>query len=160
MLSTAFYETLPVKENELFKKLFDTFDEYYQPYFILIRHELSEKEMFDFCATWVNDHQSILEGADWFEVQQGLMLLTLDSDDQYPFDYLFRLLQKRLDTPLQLAIFRHNCLMSPYDTFKYTAQLLEKVMAESSGSFSVSINDFTDEDNWPGLGEYIKLPGQ
>ncbi|MGI0117906.1 hypothetical protein [Zooshikella sp. RANM57] len=155
MLSTKLFDSLEVDKNNNLKVLFDSFDDYYDPYFILISYIESTDLVFNLCSSWIRKNEDDLYGCDWFDVKENLMFICISCERDKVNEFVYELING-MKSITHISVFRHNCIGKPTETFKWTTQLLEETAQDSTNKSAVGINDFTDRENWPGIERYCE----
>ncbi len=154
MNSATQFQQLKLLENSELITLFNEFDAYYDPYFVLIKSPLVRTgEFVQLCRDWIPSHEDDLSGVDFNQLSDELLFFCISCDREV-MDSFISLIMDSVDTPVYLAIFRHNCLGDPMETLKWCSQLLEEAEANSIGESALGLNDFTDRENWPGIDKY------
>ncbi|GIU37273.1 ankyrin repeat domain-containing protein [Shewanella schlegeliana] len=153
MLSSHIFDRLEL--DDVLREHLDGLDSYDDPYFICIKLSTTAGKAIEVLIPEL-DHleQDIFA----FRLEPQLLLLSLECE----VDEIKSLSQMLLtafegnNITAQIAIFHHNCLGSPVETFKWSTQLLESLIEKSPNDSIVEFNDFCDRGNWPGLSAYIE----
>lgn len=140
------------------ENLYNSFDAYYQPYFILISCNGALQLVDEFCDQYIPDkaeESDDIYGADWFDLSSELYLVCISCERSMVDDFLEKIEQAAdaASALIHVSVFLHNCIGEPSDTFAWAVQLLEETIEGANGKSSIGINDFKDPD-WQGIEQY------
>jgi len=156
MLSNKIFDSLKI--SSALNGYLNSLDSYDDPYFMLISCEhdlvLATKGTVEIIKTLGDE----VYGCDVFELSASINLFSISGEtetiQQLSSDLVAQF--KAEELIVHISIFHHNCLGKPLETFKWSTQLLEQIIKESANCSGISINDFTDHQNWPGIEQYTQ----
>ncbi|MCK8044592.1 ankyrin repeat domain-containing protein [Shewanella sp. 1CM18E] len=153
MLSSNIFDGLELED--VLREYLAGLDDYDEPYFICIKLNISSESAIKMLIPKLDHLDDDIYA---FKLDKQLLLLSLECEVDEIKSLANMLLSAfaENDVIAQIAVFHHNCLGTPIDTFKWSTQLLEVLIDKSSSESIVEFNDFSDRVNWPGLSDYIE----
>jgi len=117
--------------NDRLSSLFESFDNYYDPYFMLVSDKETSIKVGGDCVQFIQSNLDEVYGADWFGLKPGLFLVCISCDREF-IDQITNTLADSCEVSLiHISIFRHNCLGIPSETFQWAVQLLKETIEQA-----------------------------
>lgn len=153
MLSSHIFDRLEL--DDVLRQHLDELDSYDAPYFICMKLSTTADKGIKLLIPEL-DH--IEQDIYAFRLEKQLLLLSLECevDEIKALSQMLLTAFEANNVTAQIAIFHHNCLGTPIETFKWSTQLLETLIEKSPEESIVEFNDFCDHGNWPRLSAYIE----
>ena len=155
MLSSKIFNS--IENTEVLETYFDSLDEYDAPYFCAIHMKEGMDVFISKFTTLLNSIEDSL-GIHHIKIKEDLLFFTFDIFEEDASKLKESTLNILTENHLlaKIAIFHHNCLGEPTNTFRWSTQLLEQIMTKTPSNIAtIEINDFADRENWPGIEEYL-----
>lgn len=135
------------------EKYLTAMDEYDDPYFILLSCEadlaLAEQSAKEIIQTYGED----VYDCDNFPLDSRHYLFSISGEAE-TIEAIARDMLAAHNTKAMIvhtAVFHHNCLGEPLETFQWVNKLLQKVLQRSGKVSGIQINDFSSPDGWTGI---------
>lgn len=130
-------------------------DSYDQPYFLLLNSDADVNKVNEIAIKVIKAEDSVSEAGSSV-IDKDLLFITFESESEPTKAVVNKIISelKEQNIKVFISVFAHNCLGDAKETFKWGTQLLDEVIENADDNSSVSFNDFTDRDNWPGVSKY------
>ncbi|MCL1137870.1 ankyrin repeat domain-containing protein [Shewanella pneumatophori] len=153
MLSSNIFDGLELED--VLREYLAGLDDYDEPYFISIKLNICSESAIKMLIPKLDHLDDDIYA---FKLDKQLLLLSLECevDEVKSLANILLSAFAENDVIAQIAVFHHNCLGTPIDTFKWSTQLLEELIDKSPSESAVEFNDFSDRSNWPGLSAYVE----
>ncbi|MCG9731503.1 ankyrin repeat domain-containing protein [Shewanella sp. Isolate13] len=153
MLSGHIFDGLEL--DDVLRQHLDELDSYDEPYFICMKLSTTADKAI---KVLIPELDHIEQDIFAFKLAPQLLLLSLECevDEIKSLSQMLLAAFEGSGITAQIAIFHHNCLGTPIETFKWSTQLLETLIEKSPNDSIVEFNDFRERGNWPGLSAYIE----
>ena len=153
MLNSDLFDSLEQNSIDNISDLFSSIGEYDDPYFVLINHAESSEKIIDIYSCWIKENKDDVYSCKFHEVKDGLIFISISCEKEKILPLANEIVVK-LESTIHVSIFHHNCLGKPMETFRWATQLLEETIQRSGSKSEISINDFSDRENWTGVDRY------